>query len=266
MTNIKDDIKGILAIYKDAAIEAARSLVRSWLILPASLFAYTAFAFLLSLVGGLGMAGGFIAGLGYIALLSFFYNWIAAAIRKEKITFRSLGEFDWSLFSSLISVGFVLWIAHMLTDPLSMTPETHWLFACIELGIFILLNAIPEIVYIRRYESIAAIKYSFSFIKENWIEWFAPLIALLLPILLARPISVLTSLAGVNPFAAGGDPLFPARFIFSQTSSFLAASIGSLGILFAIVVTVWFMLFRGFLFQKLDGTSRRQRTYKSKYA
>lgn len=266
MTNILDDIRGIGSIYKSSIYEATSALIKAWPILPASLFAYAAFAFLLTLVGGLGMAGGFIAGLAYIALLSFFYNWMSAAVQRQKITFRSLGDFDWSLFSSLMSVGFILWIAHMLIEPFSMTEETHWIFACIELAIFILLNAIPEIVYIKRFESIVALKYSFSFVKDNWIEWFAPLVILLLPILLARPISVLTSLAGVNPFSAGGDPLFPARFIFSQSASFLTLLLGSIGIALAIVVTVWFMLFRGFLFQKLDGSSRRQRTYKSKYS
>jgi len=264
--NLTKDIALIVQLYIKCARDASVALFKGWLLIPASLIAYAIFTFLFSLVAHLGVIGGFIAGFIYIALLSFFYHWIASLVRGQSLRLNSLIEFDWSLFICLISVGFVLWIIHILTDPFAMTNETQWLYACIQLGLFVLLNSIPEVVYLKRFESIGAVKYSFGFIRDNWIEWFIPFILILLPLIRTRPLSILTALAGVDPFSAGGDPLFPVRFIFSKIASYLSPYLGTSALIFAIILAVWFMLFRGFLFLELDGSSRRQRRYKSRYS
>jgi len=266
MSNLAQDISAIFEIYKESVTAATKGLIKNWIILPGTIAAYVALLFILNLTSGLGMVGGFIAGLFYVAFLTYFYGWVAQTIRKEKISLNSLKEFDWSLFSALISIGFIFWILSMLVTPFGHATETSWILACYSLGVFICFNAIPEIVFIKRYESIAALKYSFNFIKDNWIEWFMPFVILLAPAILTRPVSFLTALSGANPFSSGGDPLLPAKFIFVQLTSILSASIGSLGILLALIVTAWFMIFRGYLFTKLDGSSRRQRTYRSKFS
>lgn len=266
MSNISQDLSAILKIYKESITAATQGLIKNWIILPGIIVAYVALLIILNLTSGLGMVGGFIAGLFYVAFLTYFYGWVAQIARKEKVSIDSLKEFDWSLFSALISIGFIFWILSMLMTPFGHATETSWILACYSLGVFICFNAIPEIVYIKRYESVAALKYSFNFIKENWIEWFMPFFILLAPAIITRPITFLTSLSGVNPFSSGGDPLLPAKFIFLQLTSILSASTGPLGILVALIGTTWFVIFRGYLFTKLDGSSRRQRTYRSRFS
>jgi hypothetical protein len=266
MSTLTQDLIAIIGIYKESIKLSLSALSKSWQIIPATILAYFALILISQLVSGLGMAGGFITGLFYIAFLTFFYSWIKKAVNNESLRLNSLTEFEWPLFSAIMSIGFILWILDMVVGPFGKTSETAWIAACFSLGLFIVLNAIPEIIYIRNYESIPALKYSFNFIKDNWIEWFLPMLALLAPLVISRPFSFLATLSGINPFSAGADPLLPARFIFTQLSIIIAPSLGNLGIIVAIVVTIWFMLFRGILFTKLDGSSRRQRTYKSKFS
>lgn len=255
----------LIKIYSECLKQSISLVTKCWLIVPATIIAFMILIFISRATAGLGMAGGFIAGLFYIAFLTLFYGWLGQAVRKEKIRVESLKEFDWSLFSSLMSVGFILWILNMFVSPFASTKETSWIFASISLALFVLLNAVPEVIYLKRYESMDGLKYSFNFIKENWIEWFLPFVILLAPLVLGRPVNFLASLSGVDPFSAGADPLLPARFIFSQISKMLDPSLGFLGAILALAVTVWFMIFRGMLFLKLDGTSRRQRSYSLRY-
>jgi hypothetical protein len=255
----------LLKIYAECFKESIGLISRCWLIIPAAIATFTVFLFISGATSGLGMAGGFIAGLFYIATLTLFYGWLSQAVRKEKLRWESLKEFDWSLFSALMSVGFILWIFNMLVSPFASTKETSWIFASISLALFVLLNVIPEVIYLKRYESMEGLKYSFNFIKENWVEWFIPFIILLAPLVLGRPSDFLASVSGIDPFSAGADPLLPARFIFSQITKMLDRNLGYLGYLAAFAVTIWFMIFRGMLFLKLDGTSRRQRSYTSRF-
>jgi hypothetical protein len=266
MSTLTQDLTAILRIYKESASMSVSALSKSWQIVPATILAYFALVLISQLFSGLGMAGGFIIGIFYIAFLTFFYGWIKKAVNKQSLGMNSLIEFEWSLFSAIMSIGFILWIIDIVVSPFGKTSETAWIAACFSLGLFIVFNAVPEIIYIRNYESVAALKYSFNFVKENWIEWFLPMLALLAPLVLGRPLSFLATLSGINPFSAGADPLLPARFIFTQLSLIMGPSLGNIGVIIAIIVTIWFMLFRGILFTKLDGSSRRQRTYKSKFS
>ncbi len=255
-------IKGTLNIYLEASTQATKTLFRNWILIPVTLLAYFLFSLIFLSVSGLGIAGGFLAGFFYVAFLSFYYMWLSASVNKERLRLKNLLEFDWSLFSNVMSVGFILWIASMFVRPFASTSETMWIYGCLSLAIFILLNPIPEIIYIRRYDRTYALTYSFNFIKENWIEWFLPLILVFLPLLLANPLGLLVSVAGVDGFSSGPDPLFPARLIFSKILTYLNTSLGSLAVLIAVILTNWFMLFRGYLFLKLDGSTRRQRAYR----
>ncbi len=252
-------------IYFECLKKSLTLLSSCWLIIPATIASFMLLTVILGVTSGMGMAGGFIAGLFYIAFLTFFYSWVSQAVSKERIKFETLKEFDWSLFSALMSVGFVLWIINMLVSPFASTQETAWVFASLSLGIFIFFNAIPEVIYVRRYESIDGLKYAFNFIKDNWVEWFIPFLILLAPLAIGRPIDFLASLSGADPFSAGADPLLPARFIFSQLLKILSPQFGFMGSVIALIITLWFMIFRGLLFLKLDGSSHRQRSYRSKF-
>ena len=119
-------------------------------------------------------------------------------------------------------------------------------------------------MYIHRYESIHALGHAAQFTRENWIEWFLPLLLLLSPLFLFAP-----SLLAII-FLNSSSEFLPS-IILVQAAPSLAAILGLsgewIGLVFSIIGVVlahWFMFFRGFLFKDLESGSRRRRMFDAK--
>lgn len=247
-------------MYGDCLKKSARNLLKNWIIIPASVVAYIILILLAIPLAHLGMAGGFILGFIQIALLAFYYSWISETCRGSKVTTRDLLEFSYAMFFQVLSVAFIFFIVDFVLRSLLLgIEEGNWLLPCVNLGIVIVFNAIPEIIHQERLEGLLALQHAAVFTKENWIEWFLPLVVLLLPsIFLFSPEYVLLSLARA-------EPLLPVLTVIENIRS-LSYFHGS-GYLFAlagIVLGNWFMIFRGQLFIELRSGSRRQRIFKAR--
>jgi hypothetical protein len=252
--------------YRKAASQASQSLKRNWLIMPASVLAYFALEIAVPLVSPLGIAGGFILGIFGIFLISLFYLWLEQAQERAPLKFQDLVRFDYGMFSAAISVAFILFLLRYITGMFGQTTGFP-LTLFVNVGFFIACNAIPEVIYIQRYESLPAIKEAFEFTKNNWIEWFLPFIVLALPILLSEPTLLLALLTGA-------ETMIPAKILIDVVTIGCvkamalapqlfenAQSLPTILHLMAIVIATWFMLFRGFLFHELNGGTRRQRIF-----
>lgn len=253
-------LKATLAMYREAAVQASRGVLRNWPLVLGSIAAYVAFIFCISILGPLGMAGGFVLGLIQVALLTLYYSWISQTVRKERLELRELLQPEWPLFWNIIGVGFLLWIIEYLVSPLQYYPEQRWFYHCVKLGLFLIFNAVPEFIYLHRYDSFYALKEAFNFIRQHWIEWYLPLLVILAPAMLMSWQIVLLPMA-----AAGADPLLPALVIVSQLEYFLQAQLPGLPLVASIIGVVlanWFMIFRGFLFIDLHGNNRRKRMFR----
>ena len=168
---------------------------------------------------------------------------------------KQLTHFEASLFFAIISVAFLIFIVDFLARPLLGDPGSRWAFWVIQLAIFILLNAVAEVIYIQRAEGIEAMGQSVNFIKENWIEWFTPLLIFFLPLLRINPSEVLVNFAQA-------DPLIPPLPVIAEVGALLsqyAPALGIVGTVLAVAIGNWFMVFRGHLFITLAGSNRRQR-------
>ena len=66
-------IRTTLLSYRGAAADATKGLKKNWIILPASIVAYMIFVVSMGLLAPFGFAGGLIAGLIHVALLSLYY-------------------------------------------------------------------------------------------------------------------------------------------------------------------------------------------------
>ena len=128
----------------------------------------------------------------------------------------------------------------VLAMALASTPNGGLLFALIQVAVYILLNPAPELIYQTRSSGIGVISDSYNFVVENWLEWFLP--------------NIVLTLAGYC--------------IFNILS---AISIGLPGVVQIFIVAVgmglclsYFMIFRGFLFAELHGSTRRSRAYRYK--
>ena len=98
-------------------------------------------------------------------------------------------------------------------------------------GIF--FNAVPELIYLGHHSSLDLLGESYSFITENWIEWFPPTLA--------------------------------AAFILSEILALPAygwLSFVKLGV--AALFVYFTMVLRGLLFLELSTSTRRSRAYRER--
>jgi hypothetical protein len=255
---VADFLKATLFIYWDSAVLASRGIVRNWLVPLCSVALFVIYYWSARFFSDFGLAGGMIAGMIQIALLCVYYSWISDTVQKERIQFSNLLEFDFGLFFNIISVAFIFFIVQLLLGQLTQGIDASFFLMCVQITLVLLFNPIPEVIYLRRIESGYALSEAARFTLANWIEWYLPLIILVLPWLLASPATFLAMLAGA-------DPLLPPLVILKGVLLAYSGTFvqGVLPIL-AIIIANWFMFFRGHLFQALESGTRRQRIYKNK--
>ena len=114
------------------------------------------------------------------------------------------------------------------------------LYLGVQILLYVIFNAVPELIYQSRVSGLALLSASYQFIVENWIEW-------LLPNLLVGVAGYM--LRGLVYQLAAAMPFFLQYF-------FVEAAFG--------LFLTFLMIFRGLLFAELNGTTRRSRVYRYK--
>ena len=255
-----DDFKLLLnatiQMYVDCIKHATRGFLRNWIVLLASVALCGIFLLSLNLFGRIGMAGGFIIGFISAVLTGQYYSWLSITVDKDRIDLSDLYRINWPMFISVISISFLLFIIYIVTSPMQHGAVGREGILILYLLIVFAFNALPEVTYIRRYESINAFSEALRFTKENWIEWYLPLLILILPFIFIAidPIAILIQFALISP-------LLPGVLIISLWSSIFSPK---LGLLLGFLLAHWYMLFRGFLYKELESGSRRRRVYLAK--
>ena len=190
-------------------------------------------------VAPLGMIGGLIYSLVSAACASSGLYLVKNLVESGKTDSNDFLNGFMTYLGELLTFFFILWLPMWAAaNGLAGVPNGALIYLLLRLGLFLLLNAVPEMIYQGRVSGLELIGASYSFIVENWIEWLVPNLIL---------------------FAAGylfldffdsllfGLPVFVQLFV----SAFMR------GLLLA-----YFMTFRGFLFSQLHGTTRRTRIYR----
>jgi hypothetical protein len=229
-----------LKIYGESFAAALGGLRKNlWtVLLPFGLLALMMLAF--TLLGPLGFVGGIIATLALDALLSCYLYFVGEVVANTKVSLnefrRSIGAYFWSI----VNVNFVLFIARLLLETaLAGNPKGPVIFEALWWAAVVALNATPEVMYQRgTYGGIETFRRSFQFLQENWLEWLVPNVALII----------------------AANELFD--FGRSMAGRYSVGLLG-LGLLGGALIHV-VMLFRGHLFKALDGTSHRQRMYRTR--
>lgn len=226
-----------LRLYGACLSSAFAALVKNlWtLVLPMGLA--VAFYFLALLFGGSGWTGGLALGLARAAGFSIYTFFLAGVVAKDRVSLSDLKQSLGAYFWTWINLFFVLWIIDLLLGAvLAMNPQRVAILQVVDFMELIVLNATPEVIYLKRsWGGLDTIQRSFKFLQENWIEWFVP-----------------------NGLIVGG-------LYFFVTQGGLAL-LGPLGAIVAVVaagaVFHVVMVFRGFLFEALDGSTHRQRMFR----
>jgi hypothetical protein len=220
------------ALYKQVFSRAISLALKNWPVMGSVLVYSLAMSVASVLAIPLGFAGGLVVTLVWSACVSSFLYLVEMMIRTSKVSWndfrRSFGAYLWDV----VGVMFLFWIFSMFAGPvLSTIPQGGLILLCIELAVFILFNAVPELIYLGHNSSLALLAESYSFISANWIEWFPA-----------------TIVAGVAVYLAMTLPLGSELFYLKYALTGLVAYFA--------------MVMRGLLFMELAGSSRRARAFR----
>ncbi|MDR2337870.1 MAG: hypothetical protein LBE20_04385 [Deltaproteobacteria bacterium] len=251
MDNIIILIKSTLVLYWEVLQDTGKGFLKNWWCGVLPIF----YVLVVWGVGSLvvlilpGIIGGLILGLLWALLIANYFVFLAASVEKEKILFSEIIPETLALFSPVLSVLFILYVISLVQSLFLVGAENsfnNFLALAVSLILVMLFNALPEIVYQQRGIGFYSFDKSFQFIKENFVEWFAPQIFIFFLVYGKSFFSAmnLIELAQINPLFSG--KLF----------------IGSSGwIVLDLFLMHCFMIFRGILFKQLLTSSRRKRIY-----
>lgn len=228
-----------LWIYSIALRRSWESLRKNWVVSMAPLAYGIILIVIASMVAPLGIIGGLLYSLATSACASSGLYLIKNMVDSGKAVFNDFLSGFTVYIWDVVTVAFILWIPMRLAATgLATVPNGALIYSCIQLALYILLNAVPELIYQSRATGLELLSGSYNFVVENWVEWLIP--------------NIVLALAGywlLDVFASliYGLPLFVQLFVH-------AFALG--------LCLTYFMTFRGFLFAELHGTTQRSRLYR----
>jgi hypothetical protein len=247
----------IVQAYLQASRDALRGIVRNPIALVGIFALQVVFVLSGILFAPLGdLLGGTLRSFLFLILLTIGYG-VCETIHqaRSKIRFDDFKQLDWSLFSALINVGFILWLTSYLLQVILPPSGREWIVAAFNILALFVLNPAPEVAILKRLDSMEAVTYCFEFMKRRSFEWVLPIVILLSPVFY---------LSGTNVFflrSAGADVLLPAPLLlsgvvdtilfFTRHSSHEYLIIALIGVIHS-VLGLWIVLFRLSLFERLE--------------
>lgn len=253
--------RATLHLYREAAGDATKALLRNaWVILLLPAFSIL-IGMVARLASGLGFAGGLLVYLALAAATSGFLSILEHAVGKERVEPADLAEGFGRHLGGVVSLFFVFGIVQLLLTMItSQNPSMLGVAIAVDVAVFLLCNPLPELVYQGRREGLALVDDAVQFMRENSVEWLLPLAAMLLPFFLAGLPMGLVAMTQMGPSSALGlltnlvEDVLPERGQIARWAAPLVAS----------ALLAWGMLFRGFLFESLDRSGRRQRIFEAR--
>jgi len=254
-------VKSTLSLYKRCFMQAFRVSLRSWKLFFIQIAGLVILG-LVSLILPKGFVSSLILGLILAYFLSCYLCLVRYGLDGEKFDFESLMYDANALFSFVISALFTFFLLNFIFEIISgmkiAAINTNFLKSAFGILVAVFLNPLPEVIYIRGGSVAETFQVSFEFVKENFIEWFLPVIVFILLVSsFYRPSpEVLFQIMSINP-------LHQVELILYELSS-MALSPYMVSALFLILLVLYFvMIFRGSLYKELQ-FGRRQRLYKEK--
>ena len=242
----------LLSVYTDTALKALKDVFKNWVILPGIVVCYIAFQWIAMASQPLGFAGGFLVGAAAVAGIALYYLWLRRTIDGDTLKFKDLIDFEGELFFQVMSIAFLFFIfLDLLLGSFAESSGDPTVLLVAQLAAFLMFNAIPEMIYQQRVQGVDGLVETFNFIKDNWIEWFLPLVVILGP-----PLYLLSHQFMITALAIS-QPLIPFQLILTTWPfSPFSVSFGWIGPILdqlpALFLCHWFMLFRGHLFKAIQ--------------
>jgi hypothetical protein len=240
----------MLLVQKNTMKRSIKSFKTSWPIIFTGIV-YTLInivvLYIISLffTGILSIVAGLISAIISSSLISNYLYLLYNAINFNRITLDIFKEGFTQYLWKVYGVFFIGWVASYALSIVTNMAGTSGaiIYSIVSLLALILLNSLPETIYQKYYSSAESIRYSFDFIKENWLNWFIPNIILFAIIYIVTGRLILNIFTTHLVMGFDLDIMSILRYIIGQS-------------LFSFA-----MIYRGHLFDLLSTSTRRKRMF-----
>lgn len=247
-----DILSDIILVNKEIISKTRKTISKSPAILLMgvvySIISFLSGIIVFKLLAGLGMLLGLIYALIQSAIVSSYLFVLHNAIVYNRFRWKDIKHGITYFIRKVYGVMFIFFLANLILGfLLNIIGPLAEVITILTGGItFILLNPLPESLYIKDRDSLQTIVYCVDFMKENWLNWLLPnmLLMIMLSFTTGR-----VFLGGLNPFTG---------FSFGASlGTFIMYLLGSIIISLA-------MIYRGHLFVLLSTTTLRKRMFMRK--
>ncbi|WP_422486977.1 hypothetical protein [Gudongella sp. DL1XJH-153] len=245
-------ISDILLVNKEILSKSKNTLTRNPEVLLMgvvySILSLVAGIVVFNLLSGLGFLLGIIYALIESAIISSYLFVLHNVVVYNRFRWKDI-KYGFTYFiRKVYGVLFIFYLVNLVLNLLSSIIGTFAVAIILIIGIaaLVVLNPLPESLYIKERDSLQTILYCIEFMKENWLNWILPN-GLFMIILYFVTGGIFNG--GLNPFRG-----------LSFSSSILSIIMYLLGSVFLSAV----MIYRGHLFKLLSTTTLRKRMFMRK--
>lgn len=247
-------IEDMIYVNKSALDKTFKSITKNWMIILTG-FVYTVINLVLYNLMGVLFRGplyilsGIASALVMSSLVSNYLYLLFNLVSYNRLTTNNFKDGFTYYVRKIYGVFFVGYIGSLLLSivipMLGSLGVTLGFVLPMVLGLG--LNALPETIYLKGYDSWESILYSLEFLKDNWINWLLPNIILY----------------GAIYFLTGNlliGNVFNTHLGFSLSTNFIYLGM----YLIAQTIFSFMMIYRGHLYKILSTSTRRKRTFMKK--
>ncbi len=249
-----DILKDFLIINKQTLKKTIISLKNNWIIIFSGIAYILINIIMIMLVntvfrGILGILAGLVVALASAALISNYLYLLYNVINYDRLKFQDFKDGFTYFLRKVYIVFFYAWIGNMLISMLAgvLGNNADILNLIVNISVFILLNPLPETLYLKARDPMGSITYSVDFMKENWVNWLIPNILMLIVLYLITG-NIISGIFTTH---------------ISYISSFRLADL--VKYLVAQGLFSFVMIYRGHLYKLLSTSTRRKRMYMNKF-
>lgn len=244
-------IKITAQIYKKVLFSSFLQCLSGWRIVFFHFLGLIFLGIFYSIVKSPDLVSSIIRGLVTSYFVSLYLSTVRGVVRRDSFSFRHVFHEALDIFSPILSIYFFLMLIGFVLKALN----NSFIFLAFSVLFSVLANPILEILYLRGGAALEMLGESIEFVKENFIEWFMPIIIIGVLLLGARP-QVLLSLFSESP-------------LYQIESTILFFSVLSLNmglwvyVIPALYLFLYIMVCRGSLYLELE-KGRRSRIYRAR--
>lgn len=251
MTDLSDILKDLYYTNRKVLFKTLKTISRSQELFVVGIPYLLIPVLAMSLAGALSFLAGIIIFACISAVISDYLYVIEYVIKHERFSWHAFKIGYKVYFRNIFGTIFVLYLVNygislFLRPVLGVIPFGGLILWLLQLAILIALNPLPETFYQKKYDELDSLNYAFHFMKKNPVSWIVPNVLISVGTyyiyqMIFRLISVLT-------------------VSLSYTVS-LAIIVVVVALLLQVVIG-FSLVYRGYLFNLLDNSTRRKRLFK----